>query len=134
MNHDIAMLSSIGTMAETQLSLLPVHPVLTQGRQGKLADLKEAAHEFEAYFISHLLKVMRETVPKGALENKGGAYFYSFYDQEISRLASEAGGIGLARMIYEYTERNASSLKFSEPVADTIVDKDHRPSSLRLPE
>ncbi|MEP6891073.1 MAG: rod-binding protein [Nitrospirota bacterium] len=134
MNHDIAMLSSIGTMAETQLSLLPVHPVLTQGRQGKVADLKEAAHEFEAYFISHLLKVMRETIPKGALENKGGAYFYSFYDQEISRLASEAGGIGLARMIHEYTERNASSLKFSEPVADTIVDKDHRPSGLRLPE
>ena len=86
------------------------------------------AREFEAYFISHLLKVMRETVPKGALENKGGAYFYSFYDQEISRLASEAGGIGLAKMIHEYTEKNASTLKFSEPVADTIVDKDHRPS------
>ena len=128
MNHDIAMLSSIGTMAETQLSLLPVHPVLTQGRQGKLADLKEAAHEFEAYFISHLLKVMRETVPKGALENKGGAYFYSFYDQEIGRLASEAGGIGLAKMIHEYTESHAHSLKFSEPIADTIVDKNHRPS------
>lgn len=134
MNHDIAMLGSIGTMAETQLSVLPVHPVLAQGRQGKPADLKDAAHEFEAYFISHLLKVMRETVPKGALENKGGAYFYSFYDQEISRLASEAGGIGLAKMIDVYTEKNASSLKFSEPAADTIVDKDHRSSGLRLPE
>jgi flagellar protein FlgJ len=128
MSHDIAMLGSIGTMAETQLSVLPVYPVLAQGRQGKPADLKDAAHEFEAYFISHLLKVMRETVPKGALENKGGAYFYSFYDQEIGRLASEAGGIGLAKMIHEYTEKNASPLKFSEPVADTIVDKDHRPS------
>ncbi|MBC7838775.1 MAG: rod-binding protein, partial [Nitrospiraceae bacterium] len=60
--------------------------------------------------------------------------FYSFYDQEISRLASEAGGIGLAKMIDEYTEKNASSLKLSEPAADTIVDKDHRPSGLRLPE
>jgi len=128
MSHDIAMLGSIGTMAETQLSVLPVYPVLAQGRQGKPADLKDAAHEFEAYFISHLLKVMRETVPKGALENKGGAYFYSFYDQEIGRLASEAGGIGLAKMIHEYTEKNASALKFSEPVADIIVDKDHRPS------
>ena len=105
-----------------------------QGRQGKLADLKDAAHEFEAYFISNLLKVMRETVPKGALDNKGGAYFYSFYDQEIGRLASEAGGIGLARMIHEYTERNAPFLKFSEPVADTVVDEDHRPISKGLPE
>ncbi|HSL03018.1 MAG TPA: rod-binding protein [Nitrospiraceae bacterium] len=104
------------------------------GGQGQLADLKAAAHEFESYFISNLLKVMRETVPKGALDNKGGAYFYSFYDQEIARLASEAGGIGLARMIHEYTERNAPSLKFSEPVADTIVDKDHRSSGKELPE
>ena len=125
MNHDVTMLGSIGTMAETQLSVLPVHPVLAQGRQGKPADLKDAAHEFEAYFISNLLKEMRATVPKGALENKGGAYFYSFYDQEIGRLASEAGGIGFARMIQEYTEKNAIPLKFSEPIADTINDKDH---------
>jgi flagellar protein FlgJ len=128
------MLSSIDNMAETQLGLLPTHPVLSQGRQGKLADLKDAAHEFEAYFISNLLKVMRETVPKGALDNKGGAYFYSFYDQEIGRLASEAGGIGLARMIHEYTERNAPSLKFSEPVADTVFDEGHRPISKGQPE
>jgi flagellar protein FlgJ len=132
--HDIRMLSSIDNMAETQLGLLPAHPILSKGRQGKLADLKDAAHEFEAYFISNLLKVMRETVPKGALDNKGGAYFYSFYDQEIGRLASEAGGIGLARMIHEYTERNAPFLKFSEPVADTVVDEDHRPISKGLPE
>jgi peptidoglycan hydrolase FlgJ len=128
MNRDVAMLGSVGPMAETQLSMLSAQPALIQNREGKLVDLKDAAHEFEAYFISHLLKVMRETVPKGALENKGGAYFYSFYDQEIGRLASEAGGIGLAKMIHEYTERNAPSLKFSEPAADTIVDREHRPS------
>jgi peptidoglycan hydrolase FlgJ len=127
MNSDMAMLGSVGPMAETQLSMLSAQPALIQNRQGNPADLKDAAHEFEAYFISHLLKVMRETVPKGALDNKGGAYFYSFYDQEIGRLASEAGGIGLARMIHEYTERNSHSLKFSEPAADTIVDRNHRP-------
>jgi flagellar protein FlgJ len=134
MNHDFSMLGSIGNMADAQLSVLPAQPALVQGRQGKPTDLKDAAHEFEAYFISHLLKVMRETVPKGALENKGGAYFYSFYDQEIGRLASEAGGIGLAKMIHEYTESHAHSLKFSEPIADTIVDKDHRPSGWQFQE
>ena len=133
MYHDIKNFSSISNMAETQLGLLQAHPVLAQGRQGQLADLKDAAHEFEAYFISNLMKVMRETVPKGALDNKGGAYFYSFYDQEIGRLASEAGGIGLAKMIHEYTERNAPSLKFSEPIADTVVDKDHLPTLKRVP-
>ena len=132
MYSDMKTGSAMGNMAEAQLGLLRVPQVRAPGQQGQVASLKDAAHEFEAYFISHLLKVMRETVPKWALENKGGAYFYSFYDQEISRLASEAGGIGLAKMIQEYTEKNASSLKFSEPVADTIVDKDHRPSGLRL--
>ena len=122
MYHDIKSISSIGNSAEVQLGLPQVPPVGTPERQGKLADLKDAAHEFEAYFISHMLKVMRETVPKGALENKGGAYFYSFYDQEIGRLASEAGGLGLAKMIHEYMEKNAQTLKFSEPIADTIVD------------
>ena len=122
MYHDLKSISSIGNSAEVQLGLPQVPPVGTPEGQGKLADLKDAAHEFEAYFISHMLKVMRETVPKGALENKGGAYFYSFYDQEIGRLASAAGGLGLAKMIHEYMEKNAQPLKFSEPIADTIVD------------
>jgi flagellar protein FlgJ len=105
-------LSSLGSIAETQQSLLQTPQIRTKDRQDQLADLKGAAHEFEAYFISNLLKVMRETVPKGALENKGGAYFYSFYDQEIGRLASQAGGLGLARMIHEYTEKMLPSSSF----------------------
>ena len=131
MYHDIKIISSIGNMAETQIGLPHVPPVGVQGRQEKLAGLKDAAHEFEAYFISHMLKVMRETVPKGALENKGGAYFYSFYDQEIGRLASEAGGLGLAKMIHEYMEKHAQPLKFSEPGTDTVVDKAHSPTLKR---
>ena len=122
MYHELNSISSISHRADVQLGLPQVSLVGAQERQGKLADLKDAAHEFEAYFISHMLKVMRETVPKGALENKGGAYFYSFYDQEIGRLASEAGGLGLAKMIHEYMEKNTQPLKFSKPIADTIVD------------
>jgi flagellar protein FlgJ len=129
---DIKSLSSVGNIVETQLGLSQAPQGYAQGRQEKVADLKDAAHEFEAYFISNLLKEMRATVPKGVLENKGGAYFYSFYDQEIGRLASEAGGIGFARMIHEYTEKNAISLKFSEPTADTVGDKDHPPTFKRV--
>ena len=113
MHSDSKTISSIGNMAETQLSLLQAPQIDAKSRQGQLASLDDAAHEFEAYFISNLLKEMRETVPKGALlENKGGAYFYSFYDQEIGRLSSQAGGLGLAKMIHEYTEKNAPTLKF----------------------
>jgi hypothetical protein len=81
-------------------------------------------------FLATILKVMRETVPKGALEMKG-AYVYSFYDREIGRLAS-AGGLGWRKMAYENSE-TMPTLKFSEPIADTGVDKDHRPSLKRGP-
>lgn len=67
--------------------------------------LIEAGRQFEAYFISYLLKVMRETVPQGAVANKHGAYFHSFYDQEIGLRATESGGIGIARMVQEYAEK-----------------------------
>jgi flagellar protein FlgJ len=125
---DVKSLSSVGNIAETEFGLSHIPQGYAQGRQGKMTDLKGAAHEFEAYFISNLLKEMRATVPKGALENKDGAYFYSFYDQEIGRLASEAGGIGFARMIQEYTEKNATPLKFSEAIADTVGGKDRPPT------
>ena len=65
----------------------------------------QAGQQFEAYFISYLLKVMRETVPEGALANKQGAYFYSFYDEEIGKRAAESGGIGIAKMVQEYAQQ-----------------------------
>ena len=121
MNHDLAGISSIRHTADVQLSLSKPPALVGEDRQAGLAALKGAAHEFESYFISNLLKVMRETVPKGALENKGGAYFYSFYDQEIGRLAAESGGLGLAKMIHEYTEKN-SPLPSSSPAHQPIEE------------
>ncbi len=69
----------------------------------------QAGRQFEAYFISYLLKVMRETVPEGALANKQGAYFYSFYDEEIGKRAAESGGIGIANMVQEYAQQYFAS-------------------------
>lgn len=67
--------------------------------------MAEAGRQFEAYFIAYLLKVMRETVPEGTIANKQGAYFYSFYDEEIGRQATESGGIGIAKMVQEYAQQ-----------------------------
>jgi peptidoglycan hydrolase FlgJ len=68
--------------------------------------LIEAGRQFEAYFVSYLLKVMRETVPQGVIANKPGAYFHSFYDQEIGLRAAESGGIGITAMIQDYARHN----------------------------
>ena len=59
----------------------------------------KAPKEVEGYFIGYLLQVMRQTVPKGLFGKSLGEQFYSFYDQEIGRLAAERGGFGLAAMI-----------------------------------
>lgn len=68
--------------------------------------LVQAGQQFEAYFVSYLLKVMRETVHEGAIVNKQGAYFHSFYDQEIGLRAAQAGGIGITKMVEEYAQKN----------------------------
>jgi flagellar protein FlgJ len=87
---------------------------LTESHAGRLIprdngaarqQLVQAGQQFEAYFISYLLKVMRETVPQGAIANKQGAYFHSFYDQEIGIRAAESGGIGITRMVQEYADK-----------------------------
>ena len=66
-------------------------------RQG---DIKKASQDFEAYFLSYMLKVMRETVPKGTLtQNRMGEVFHTFYDEAIAKDAVRVGGIGLAQYI-----------------------------------
>ncbi len=66
----------------------------------KQGDIKKASQDFEAYFMSYLLKVMRETVPKGALtQNRMGEVFHSFYDEAIAKQAVQVGGIGLAQFV-----------------------------------
>jgi len=88
---------------------LPVNFSKSQDAAQARQQLIQAGRQFEAYFISYLLKVMRDTVPEGALANKQGAYFYSFYDEEIGKRAAESGGIGIAKMVQEYTHQYVSS-------------------------
>lgn len=121
MGNDLTGLSSLRQTADAYFSLSQPPELGSQKQQSGKPAMKDAAQEFESYFISNLLNVMRETVPKGGLDNKGGAYFYSFYDQEIGRLAAEAGGLGLARMVQAYTEKNSllpSSSQAHKPIEE----------------
>lgn len=93
------------------------------------AELRRAAKEFDGYFVSYLMKVMRETVPKGLLENKGGEQFYYFYDQEIGRLAAEKGGLGFGKMIldeYLARQRQESPKNLSSPEGKQPIPEANR--------
>ncbi|MDH5641021.1 MAG: rod-binding protein [Nitrospira sp.] len=106
---DAGRFSALGHLE--QAGQKPTIPVDEAESRRQLID---AGRQFETYFISYLLKVMRETVPQGAFESKQGAYFQSFYDQEIGIRAAESGGIGITNMVREYAE-HYSSLPSGKP-------------------
>ena len=118
---DSSQWASAASYLEPQWSLPSGHldgrlsPMKVQGSTATREQLIRAGQEFEAYFISYLLRVMRETVPEGALANKQGAYFYSFYDEEIGMRAAQSGGIGIVRMVQQYADKHFPSF----PVKDS---------------
>jgi Rod binding domain-containing protein len=105
-------------LAPLQRSVVPTDAGASSGIEAK------GPKEVEGYFIGYLLQVMRQTVPKGLFGKSLGEQFYSFYDQEIGRLAAERGGFGLAAMIEAdlrakgptRTEQNLSSSDGRRPI------------------
>jgi len=74
---------------------------MTGDGEGKEQQLKKACQNFEAVFIGKLWKQMKSTVPKeGYLHSKQEDSYMSMFDREFSEKMAQAGGIGLADMIY----------------------------------
>ncbi|MCL2873412.1 MAG: rod-binding protein [Defluviitaleaceae bacterium] len=72
--------------------------------EGDRAALKDAAIEFEAYFIQMMFSTMRRTVnSEGGFLPKSNAekIFEDMLFEEASKSAARAGGIGLASFIYK---------------------------------
>src|SRR5512136_887928 len=65
------------------------------------AELKKVANEFEALFVSYLLKVMRETIEESGLTDGGfGKTIYTeLFDEEMSRTVAQQGPLGLSNLI-----------------------------------
>ena len=97
---------SAPVIADPLLSANDVKALNTKDSTGDPKELIKAAKQYEAFFVSYLMKVMRETVHESEMTGKMGSYFYSFYDQEIGNRASESGGIGITQMVQEYIEKN----------------------------
>lgn len=68
--------------------------------------LKQVCSDFEAIFIYRMLETMRRTVPEGGFISGSGGLgnnpYQALMDQKLSEtLASQGGGIGIARVLYE---------------------------------
>lgn len=70
--------------------------------------VREAAKQFESYFLSYMIKAMRKTVEKSDLigQSKGEEIFQSMLDDETAKNMTESGGIGLADMMVEELRNN----------------------------
>ena len=99
-NHLKLQTAVVGTDSKPQEAEKMARALLGAGNNQKdPSEIHKAVKEFEGYFISYLMTEMRNTIKPGLLQNKEGKQFYSFYDQEIGRLAAESGGLGLAAML-----------------------------------
>lgn len=102
------MIHGIGPLETASVTSVLAGQTADQVEQlARRGELLQASQKFEAYFVSYMLKVMRETVPQGELTaNKMGEMFYSFYDEEIGKRAAQSGGIGLSDYILATVARN----------------------------
>jgi len=83
----------------------------------KLGKLKEACQNFEAVFIGKLWEQMKQSVPKeGYLHSKQEDTYMSMFNRDFSEKMAQAGGIGLADMIYDQLSR-----KLKQASQDTLT-------------
>ena len=75
--------------------------------------LMDACKGFEAMFLDIMYRQMRQTVPKDTLfgHDNTDDILESMRDTAMVEKMSEAGGIGLAKTLYEQLQREAHSIK-----------------------
>lgn len=74
----------------------------TSAEEKRRAEALQAAQDFESLFVTHLLKTMRSTVPKGGLLGQTFASntYQEMFDEELSRQLAHGKGLGLSEMLY----------------------------------
>jgi len=69
----------------------------------KKVKLQKAVQEFEALFVSYMLKTMRESVQKADTEGEsfGGDLFDDMFNVEVAKAISKQGSFGIAESLYK---------------------------------
>ena len=72
------------------------------------AKLRKTASEFEAIFVQHMLKTMRESSIESDLlpTSVGEKMFRSLLDEQYAKLSAKSGNLGLGEMIYQQLKTN----------------------------
>ncbi|MGJ0517052.1 MAG: flagellar assembly peptidoglycan hydrolase FlgJ [Methylomicrobium sp.] len=84
--------------ADVYTDLNSLAKLKTEARKESPEALKETAKQFEAVFLNHVLKTMRETkLADGILDNDQSKFYGEMYDQQLA--SNLAGSVGLADLI-----------------------------------
>jgi flagellar protein FlgJ len=86
-------------------------PNLKVDKDSTSEEIKDAAKQFEAYFLKHLLQEMRATVPESGLWKEGFAndVYNGMLDEQYASLMADHGGIGLAAVLERQLTKQAAS-------------------------
>ena len=71
-------------------------------------EMMEVCKSFEAYFLEQVFNSMEKTIMKSkddGMDTGYVGYFKSMLTQEYAKNATEAGGYGIAQMLYESMKR-----------------------------
>jgi flagellar protein FlgJ len=82
--------------------------------------LRATAHEIESIFLSHMLKMMRQSSGKAApLSGSGQRVYSEMMDEHLGRTLAKGGGIGLADLLVkDVLRRQGVEKNPSSPPAD----------------
>lgn len=90
----------------------------TQAKQAPDKALVAAAKQFEAVFMSMLMKSMRDATPQeGMFDSEQTKMFTSMLDQQLSQNVGGSRGIGLADMMVKQLSRNYTGQAAPAPEA-----------------
>lgn len=103
-----------------------VRAASTGSLEKKQQQLMQAARDFEAIFVSQVLSAMRKTVPEGEglfRPSMGERIFRDMLDSELSGSVAQAGGFGLASILYEQLADSLVSQQDRKPHEDLNPDR-----------
>lgn len=94
--------------ADVYTDLNSLAKLKTEARKESPEALKETAKQFEAVFLNHVLKTMRETkLADGILDNDQSKFYGEMYDQQLA--SNLAGSVGLADLIVKQMKHEEDS-------------------------
>lgn len=111
------MISSFDISSDFALDVASVGRLRLQSKQDPQAGIRAAAQQFEALFISMMLKSMRAATPQnGLLDNNQTNLYTEFLDQQMAQKLGSMQGLGLADMMVKQLSRSQGVQAAPAPV------------------